>query len=98
LKNGCPGRLGWISGKINAQVIYNSKRKTHSDDSIFSLEGMIIIRQLRRMVKMMVNEKRGWTRMWMATRRTGLNGDRALKINFYKNRNKLFLLYNWLFF
>ena len=50
---------------------------THSDDSILSLEGMIIMRQFKRMVKMMVREKSGCTRMWMATLRTGLKGDKA---------------------
>ena len=30
--------------------------------------------QLRRMVTMMMREKRGWTRTWMATRRTGEKG------------------------
>ena len=37
---------------------------------------MIIIIQLSRMVAMIMIEKRGWTWMWMATRRTGLNGDK----------------------
>ena len=48
----------------------------HSVDSIFSVGGMIIMTQLRRMVTMMMSEKRGWTMMWMATRLTGLKGDR----------------------
>ena len=34
------------------------------------------MRQLMRMVAMMIREKRGWTSTWMATRRTGEKGDR----------------------
>ena len=48
---------------------------TYSEASIFSLEGMIIIKQLRRMVVMIMSEKSGWTRMWMATRLTGEKGE-----------------------
>ena len=48
---------------------------SYSDDSICSLDGMIIMKQLSRMVVMMMSEKSGWTRMWMATRRTGENGE-----------------------
>ena len=66
--------------------------ETYSEDSIFSLEGIIIIRQLRRIVKMIVNEKRGWTRMWMATRRTGLNGDKAQMADSAENRKMSFPL------
>ncbi len=36
---------------------------------------MIIMKQLSRMVVMIMSEKSGCTSMWMATRRTGLNGD-----------------------
>ena len=32
--------------------------------------------QLRRMVTMMMREKRGWTRTWMATLLTGEKGER----------------------
>ncbi len=38
---------------------------------------MIIMMQLSRMVAMMMSEKSGCTRMWMATLRTGLKGDSA---------------------
>ena len=38
--------------------------------------GRIIMMQLRRMVTMMMREKRGWTSTWMATLRTGENGER----------------------
>ena len=34
------------------------------------------MRQLMRMVAMMMRENRGWTSTWMATRRTGEKGDR----------------------
>ena len=40
-------------------------------DSICSVGGRIIMMQLRRMVTMMMREKRGWTRTWMATLRMG---------------------------
>ena len=49
---------------------------THSVDSICSVGGRIIIRQLRRMVTMMMREKRGWTRTCIATLRTGEKGER----------------------
>ena len=49
---------------------------THSVDSICSVGGRIIMMQLRRMVTMMMREKRGWTSTWMATLRTGENGER----------------------
>ena len=54
---------------------------THSEDSICSLEGMIIMKQLSRMVVMMMREKSGCTRMWMATRRTGLKGCKKNQYN-----------------
>ena len=34
------------------------------------------MRQLRRMVAIIMIEKRAWTCMWMATLRTGLKGDK----------------------
>ena len=49
-------------------------QSTYSVDSIRSVGGRIIMIQLRRMVTMMMREKRGWTRTWMATRRTGEKG------------------------
>ena len=49
---------------------------TYSVDSILSDGVRIIIRQLMRMVAMMMRENKGWTNTWMATRRTGENGDR----------------------
>ena len=50
--------------------------KITSVDSICSDEGMIIIKQFKRMVVIMMSENMGWTRMWIATRRTGLKGDK----------------------
>ena len=50
--------------------------KSYSEDSICSDEGMIIMKQFKRMVVMIMSENMGWTWMWMATRRTGLNGDK----------------------
>ena len=47
---------------------------------------MIIMKQLRRMVVMMMREKSGWTRMWMATRRTGLNGESTHRASSALNR------------
>ena len=52
------------------------KYVTYSVDSICSEDGMIIIRQFKRIVKIMISENNGWTKMCMATRRTGLNGDK----------------------
>ena len=60
---------------INTMEIVNSK-DAHSVDSIRSEGVRIIMRQLMRMVAMMMREKRGWTSTWMATRRTGEKGDR----------------------
>ena len=50
--------------------------ETYSVDSICSEDGMIIIRQFKRIVRIIMSENIGWTKMWMATRRTGLNGDK----------------------
>ena len=61
--------------KNNPLLLSLTPTTTHSEDSICSLEGMIIMKQLSRMVVMMMREKSGCTRMWMATRRTGLKGD-----------------------
>ena len=60
---------------INATEIVSSK-DTHSVDSIRSEGVRIIMRQLMRMVAMMMRENRGCTSTWMATRRTGEKGDR----------------------
>lgn len=60
---------------INATEIVISK-DAHSVDSIRSEGVRIIMRQLMRMVAMMMRENRGWTSTWMATRRTGEKGDR----------------------
>ena len=60
---------------INAMEIVISK-DAHSVDSIRSEGVRIIMRQLMRMVAMMMRENRGWTSTWMATRRTGEKGDR----------------------
>ena len=62
-------------GKEHATEIMSSK-DTHSVDSIRSEGVRIIMRQLMRMVAMMMRENRGWTSTWMATRRTGEKGDR----------------------
>ena len=51
-------------------------KDAHSVDSIRSEGVRIIMRQLMRMVAMMIRENRGWTSTWMATRRTGEKGDR----------------------
>ena len=60
---------------INAMEIVISK-DAHSVDSIRSEGVRIIMRQLMRMVAMIMRENRGWTSTWMATRRTGEKGDR----------------------
>ena len=60
---------------IHAMDIVISK-DAHSVDSIRSEGVRIIMRQLMRMVAMMMRENRGWTSTWMATRRTGEKGDR----------------------
>ena len=63
---------------------------THSDDSICSLEGMIIMKQLSKMVVMIMSEKSGCTRMWMATRRTGLKGESTQRASAAENRKMSF--------
>ena len=69
--------MDWVFYGHPLDLVYgNFIRFTYSVDSTLSVEGMIIVIQLRRMVRMMMREKSGWTRIWMATRRTGEKGDR----------------------
>lgn len=49
-------------------------KETYSVDSVTGEEGMIMTKQLVRMVVIMQSEKSEWVRIPMATRRTGLNG------------------------
>ena len=47
---------------------------------------MIIMKQLSKMVVMIMSEKSGCTRMWMATRRTGLKGESTHRASAAENR------------
>ena len=62
--------------------------KRTSVDSIVSFEGRIIMKQFKRMVVMIMRENNGWTKMWIATRRTGLNGDKNQSASVPENLKK----------
>ena len=65
---------------------------TYSEASIISVEGIIIRRQFNKIVVMMIIENSGWTSMWIATRRTGLKGDKNHKAFVAEKRNISFPL------
>ena len=65
---------------------------TYSEASIISVEGIIIRRQFSKIVVMMIIENSGWTSMWIATRRTGLKGDKNHKAFVAEKRNISFPL------
>ena len=56
--------------------------KSYSEDSICSDEGMIIMKQFKRMVVMIMSENMGWTWMWMVAFRIKVSASVPVPLDF----------------
>lgn len=66
--------------------------KTYSVDSMVGVPGIIMSMQLVKIVVMMKSENSGWTSIYIATRRNGLNGSSIHNASVAENLNMSFPL------